>query len=102
MDLWEETEIVEVIGIGSRKDAVLDFCLRSPSLSRCLRFWNIIVEETFKVQLQQRLLGDDITKTIVEEPVAMASHSKAIILVCTLLNSYLHEICHVHKPKLVL
>ncbi|XP_023769626.1 protein ACCUMULATION AND REPLICATION OF CHLOROPLASTS 3, chloroplastic isoform X2 [Lactuca sativa] len=81
LNLWEETEVVEVIGIGSRKDAVLDFCLRSSSLSRRLRFWNIIVEEAFKVQLQQRILGDEITKTFVEESVAMKSHSKAVILV---------------------
>ncbi|XP_024961939.1 protein ACCUMULATION AND REPLICATION OF CHLOROPLASTS 3 isoform X1 [Cynara cardunculus var. scolymus] len=94
MDLWEETEIVEVIGIGSRKDAVLDFCLRSASLSPCLRFWNIIMEETFKVQLQQRLLGDDITKTIVEEPVAMASRSKAVILVAG--ASYGSDLTTVH------
>lgn len=90
LDLWEEAEAVEVIGIGSRKDAVLDFCLRSSSISRRLRFWNIIVEETSKVQLQQRLLGDDlkfhfvdISKTFVEESVAMKSHSKAVILVCS-------------------
>lgn len=81
MDFWEETGIVEVVGIGSRKDAVLDFCLRSPSLSRRLRFWNIVAEETCKVQLQQRLLGDDITKTIVAERVPTESCSKAVILV---------------------
>ncbi|KAL4575603.1 hypothetical protein LXL04_022452 [Taraxacum kok-saghyz] len=88
LNTWEEPEIVEVIGIGSRKDAVLDFCLSSSSLSRRLRFWNIIVEETFKVQLQQRLLGDDlifhfadITKTFVQESVAMKSNLKAVILV---------------------
>lgn len=83
LNLWEETEVVEVIGIGSRKDAVLDFCLRTSSLSRRLRFWNIIVEETLKVQLQQRLLEDDITKTSMEESVAMESRSKAVILVCS-------------------
>ncbi|KAL4579522.1 hypothetical protein LXL04_015672 [Taraxacum kok-saghyz] len=58
LNTWEDAEIVEAIGVGSRKDVVLDFCLSSSSLSRRLRFWNIIVEETFKVQLQQRLLGD--------------------------------------------
>ncbi|KAF7133548.1 hypothetical protein RHSIM_Rhsim09G0078600 [Rhododendron simsii] len=35
----EDSGFVEVIGIGSRKDAVLDFCLDSPSLSPSLRFW---------------------------------------------------------------
>lgn len=35
----EDSEFVEVIGIGSRKDAVLDFCLDSPVLWHSLRFW---------------------------------------------------------------
>lgn len=39
VNIWEEIEYVEVIAIGSRKDAVLDFCLNSPSLSPALRFW---------------------------------------------------------------
>jgi len=38
-NVWEETEFVEVFGIGSRKDALLEFCLASPSLSPALRFW---------------------------------------------------------------
>lgn len=37
--IWEEIEHVEVFAIGSRKDAVLDFCLNSPYLSPALRFW---------------------------------------------------------------
>lgn len=95
LNLWEETEVVEVIGIGSRKDAVLDFCLRTSSLSRRLRFWNIIVEETLKVQLQQRLLEDDITKTSMEESVAMESRSKAVILVAG--ASYGSDLTIVHE-----
>ncbi|KAL6505914.1 hypothetical protein OROHE_023293 [Orobanche hederae] len=50
----EEKECVEVIMVGSRKDAVLDFCCRSPFLSPVLRFWNILVHDSEKVQLQQR------------------------------------------------
>lgn len=39
-DLLEECEErVEVIALGSRKDAVLDFCSASPFLSPVLRFW---------------------------------------------------------------
>lgn len=38
-NIWEEIEHVEVFAIGSRKDAVLDFCLNSPYLSPALRFW---------------------------------------------------------------
>ena len=40
-NVWEDSEFVEVIGIGSRKDAVLDFCLDSPSRSSALRFWYV-------------------------------------------------------------
>ncbi|KAM0019746.1 putative tubulin/FtsZ, GTPase domain-containing protein [Helianthus debilis subsp. tardiflorus] len=108
----EETGIVEVIGIGSRKDAVLDFCLQSLSLSRRLRFWymwilelcvhmltvlvqmNIIVEETSKVQLQQRLLGDDMSKMVVEERMFMESCSNAVILVAG--ASYGSDLTTVH------
>ncbi|XP_071716054.1 protein ACCUMULATION AND REPLICATION OF CHLOROPLASTS 3, chloroplastic-like [Rutidosis leptorrhynchoides] len=92
-NLWSEPEIVEVIGIGSRKDSVLDFCLRSPFISPLLRFWNIIVEETRKVQLHQRLL--DSTKTVVEDPVAMESCSKAVILVAG--ASYGSDLTTVHS-----
>ncbi|KAK9059961.1 hypothetical protein SSX86_020665 [Deinandra increscens subsp. villosa] len=78
VDLRDETGIVEVIGIGSRKDAVLDYCMLSPSLSSRLRFWDIIVEETSKVKLQQRLLQDDLSKTVAEEWMSMESCSKAV------------------------
>lgn len=107
-----------------RNKEAIDSCVKMIALSLskivlyCCR--NIIVEEAFKVQLQQRILGDgellhismdivnifawsffykwldlmfhfaEITKTFVEESVAMKSHSKAVILVCTFLNSYLH------------
>lgn len=41
-DLLEECEErVEVIAVGSRKDAVLDFCSASPFVSPVLRFWYI-------------------------------------------------------------
>lgn len=79
---WEEdSEFVEVIGIGSRKDAVLDFCLSSPSLSPNLRFWNILFKESMKVQLQQRLTGEDAAPRFVEAPLALQSCPKAVILV---------------------
>lgn len=38
-NVWEDTDFVEVIGIGSRKDAILDFCLASSSRFPALRFW---------------------------------------------------------------
>lgn len=37
--VWGDSEFVEVIGIGSRKDAVIDFCLNSPLQSSSVRFW---------------------------------------------------------------
>lgn len=37
--LQNDENFVEVIAIGSRKDAVLDFCLNSPFQSNSLRFW---------------------------------------------------------------
>ncbi|KAG5628739.1 hypothetical protein H5410_000456 [Solanum commersonii] len=54
-NVWEETEFVEVFGIGSRKDALLEFCLASPSLSPDLRFWNILVKDSEKVLLQEKV-----------------------------------------------
>ncbi|KAI7733805.1 hypothetical protein M8C21_006451 [Ambrosia artemisiifolia] len=92
--IWEENRIVEVIGIGSRKDAVLDFCLQSSSLSPRLRFWNFVVDETSKVQLQQRVLGDDMSKTVMEERMSTESCSKAVILVAG--ASYGSDLTPVH------
>lgn len=37
--VWGDSEFMEVIGIGSRKDAVIDFCLNSPLQSSSVRFW---------------------------------------------------------------
>ncbi|XP_058183790.1 protein ACCUMULATION AND REPLICATION OF CHLOROPLASTS 3, chloroplastic isoform X4 [Rhododendron vialii] len=79
----EDSGFVEVIGIGSRKDAVLDFCLDSPSLWPSLRFWDIFFEDSLKVQLQQRYPGKDVTLGILEAPSVLLSCSKAIILVAT-------------------
>ncbi|KAH9658719.1 protein ACCUMULATION AND REPLICATION OF CHLOROPLASTS 3 [Citrus sinensis] len=45
---------VQVIAIGSRKDALLDFCLDSPlNSSSSLQFWNIVTDGSPNVQLQQ-------------------------------------------------
>ncbi|KAK9274508.1 hypothetical protein L1049_021757 [Liquidambar formosana] len=82
-EFWGDSETVEVIGIGSRKDAILDFCLRSPFQSASLRFWNILMKDSMKVQLQQRFCGKDITPRIVEAPLSLHSCSKAIILVAS-------------------
>lgn len=47
-DMSEESdECVEVIVVGSRKDAVLDFCSGSPFLSPVLRFWYMCCSSPF-------------------------------------------------------
>ncbi|VFQ86500.1 unnamed protein product [Cuscuta campestris] len=79
--IWDETNFVEVIGIGSRKDAIIDFCLSSPSCSPALRFWNILVKDSGKVLLHQRSLTEDITAEVEEDPSSLSLCSKAIILV---------------------
>ncbi|XP_027150949.1 protein ACCUMULATION AND REPLICATION OF CHLOROPLASTS 3 isoform X2 [Coffea eugenioides] len=78
----DSVEYVEVFGIGSRKDAILDFCLNSPFLSPALRFWNIVVKDSTKVQLQQRLSNQDINP-LVEAPAQLRQCSKAVILVAS-------------------
>ncbi|KAJ0037723.1 hypothetical protein Pint_22545 [Pistacia integerrima] len=111
-----ESEFVEVIGIGSRKDALLDFCLESPLRSSSLRFCskpfleilhsdlgfttseklvNILMNDISDVRLRQRFLGQDLTPKIVEASLFLQSRSKAIILVCTSLNyPLLYCLCH--------
>ncbi|XP_070043981.1 protein ACCUMULATION AND REPLICATION OF CHLOROPLASTS 3, chloroplastic isoform X4 [Nicotiana tomentosiformis] len=104
-NVWEETEFVEVFGIGSRKDALLDFCLASPCLSSALRFWNILMKDSEKVLLQEKLpteeqfpkwfiqvlpqsfgldaqgLPHDVSSRVMEVPSAINSCPKAVILV---------------------
>ncbi|KAM3705615.1 hypothetical protein ACJW31_03G093600 [Castanea mollissima] len=89
-DIWGDSESVEVIGIGSRKDAVLDFCLDSPFKSSSMRFWNILMKDSMKVQLQQRVLGKDFTPRIVEAPLSLQSVPKPIILVASAGDEFDH------------
>ncbi|KAF3976814.1 hypothetical protein CMV_000020 [Castanea mollissima] len=89
-DIWGDSESVEVIGIGSRKDAVLDFCLDSPFKSSSMRFWNILMKDSMKVQLQQRVLGKDLTPRIVEAPLSLQSVPKPIILVASAGDEFDH------------
>lgn len=81
--IWEESGVVEVIGIGSRVDSVLDYCLGASSSSRSLRFWNIIVTESETGKLQQRLLGRDKNPELMEAPLYQQSCHKAVVLVAT-------------------
>ncbi|XP_004497166.1 protein ACCUMULATION AND REPLICATION OF CHLOROPLASTS 3, chloroplastic isoform X2 [Cicer arietinum] len=77
------SDFVEVIGIGCRKDAVIDFCLNSPFQLSSLRFWNVIVKDTEEVQLQQRSTKEEPCPGIVEAPVFLKSCSKTIVLVAS-------------------
>ncbi|XP_022850956.1 protein ACCUMULATION AND REPLICATION OF CHLOROPLASTS 3 isoform X2 [Olea europaea var. sylvestris] len=76
--IWKESEYVEVIGIGSRTDAALDFCSGSPILSPTLRFWNILGKDSMKVQLKQRFSTQDNTPRTVEAPSTPQSCHKAV------------------------
>ncbi|KAL1556488.1 protein ACCUMULATION AND REPLICATION OF CHLOROPLASTS 3-like isoform X1 [Salvia divinorum] len=83
-DMPEECgESVEVIMVGSRKDALLDFCSGSPFLSPVLRFWNVLGHDSEQVQLQQRFTSKDSTPRTVEDFLAWNSSSKAVILVAS-------------------
>ncbi|XP_024019398.1 protein ACCUMULATION AND REPLICATION OF CHLOROPLASTS 3 [Morus notabilis] len=82
-DFWRDSEFLEVIGIGSRKDAVLNFCLESPFQSSSLRYWNIVSKDSQKLQLQQRVLGKDPNPRTFEAQLSLTSASKTIILVAS-------------------
>ncbi|XP_042007967.1 protein ACCUMULATION AND REPLICATION OF CHLOROPLASTS 3-like isoform X2 [Salvia splendens] len=83
-DMPEECgESVEVIMVGSRKDALLEFCSASPFLSPVLRFWNVLGQNSEQVQLQQRFTSRDSTPRTVEDFLAWHSSSKAVILVAS-------------------
>ncbi|KAI3453226.1 hypothetical protein Pfo_009889 [Paulownia fortunei] len=83
-DMWEECEkCVEVIVVGSRKDAVLDFCSGSPFRSPVLRFWNILGYDSEQVRLQERFTSQDSTPRTVEDFSAWKSSCKAVILVAS-------------------
>ncbi|XP_074294286.1 protein ACCUMULATION AND REPLICATION OF CHLOROPLASTS 3, chloroplastic [Silene latifolia] len=83
-DIWADSGFVEVIGIGSRVDSVLDFCLQSSSSSsNSLRFWNVIKSESLRGQLRQRFHGEDSSPNIVEAPLKSQSHLKTVVLVAS-------------------
>ncbi|XP_008804368.2 protein ACCUMULATION AND REPLICATION OF CHLOROPLASTS 3 isoform X1 [Phoenix dactylifera] len=84
LDSQRDSDPVEVIGIGSRKDAVIDFCLSSPSVSSSrLRFWTIHMRDNLKVQLLQRCHGTDMILRNVEFPPSLHPCPPAVILVAT-------------------
>ncbi|XP_021856013.2 protein ACCUMULATION AND REPLICATION OF CHLOROPLASTS 3, chloroplastic isoform X2 [Spinacia oleracea] len=82
-DIWTDSQFVEVIGIGSRVDSILDFCLSSSSTSSSLRFWNVIRSESSRGQLRQRILEKDDCQNIAEAPLNQQLNSKAVVLVAS-------------------
>ncbi|CAM8879589.1 unnamed protein product [Rhodiola kirilowii] len=81
-EFWEHSDFVEVIGIGSKREAVLDFCMESTfQYAAPLRFWSIIRKESDKVHLQQRLLEKDVVLPVADITPSIQSSPKAIILV---------------------
>ncbi|PIA64062.1 hypothetical protein AQUCO_00201391v1 [Aquilegia coerulea] len=81
----KDPNIVEVIGIGSRKDALLDFCLDSPFQSSFsyLRFWTIIPNDSLTLQLQQRSVGKDTVLRDMQLPASQLSAPRTVILVAS-------------------
>ncbi|CAN6211340.1 unnamed protein product [Urochloa humidicola] len=76
------TEPVEVVGVGSRKDAVIDFCLGSRTLSSTpIRFWTVHVMDNSRVQLIQKAHGTDAVFRDLESPLFLHPCPPAVILV---------------------
>ncbi|OWM90690.1 hypothetical protein CDL15_Pgr020995 [Punica granatum] len=80
-----DSQFVEVIAIGSRKDAVLDFCVDSPFSSKnSIRYWNSMMKDSTKVHLQQRFLNkEDATPSTMEAMLFPQSQPKATILIAS-------------------
>uniref|UniRef100_A0A1D1XPV4 Protein ACCUMULATION AND REPLICATION OF CHLOROPLASTS 3 n=1 Tax=Anthurium amnicola TaxID=1678845 RepID=A0A1D1XPV4_9ARAE len=79
-----DSDAVDVIAIGSRKDAFLDFCLDSPfTASSRLRFWTIHIRDSSKVQLLQRSPEKEILLESLEFPLSLDPCPAAIILVAS-------------------
>ncbi|XP_062198710.1 protein ACCUMULATION AND REPLICATION OF CHLOROPLASTS 3, chloroplastic-like isoform X2 [Phragmites australis] len=75
-------EPVEVVGVGSRKDAVIDFCLGSRTLSSTpIRFWTVHATDSSKVQLKQKGHGNDAVFRDLEPPLFLRPCPPAVILV---------------------
>ncbi|KAG9442443.1 hypothetical protein H6P81_018297 [Aristolochia fimbriata] len=82
-DSWGEPETVDVIGIGSRKDSIIDFCLESSFASTSLNYWTVDAKDPQKIQLLQRSTGKDTVSRNVEGPLSTQSFARAIILVAS-------------------
>ncbi|KAJ3692914.1 hypothetical protein LUZ60_012009 [Juncus effusus] len=81
-----KSDPVEVIGIGSRKDAVIDYCLSSLSLSSSfsrLRFWTIHARDSSKVQLIERSNSTNVKIKDLEFPLSLLPLPPTLVLVAS-------------------
>ncbi|XP_020579289.1 protein ACCUMULATION AND REPLICATION OF CHLOROPLASTS 3 isoform X2 [Phalaenopsis equestris] len=75
---------VDVIGIGSRKDSIIDFFLASPAVSASrFRFWTIYSRDQKQIQLLERCHNEDVVIRNVEFPAAPHLCLPATILVAS-------------------
>ncbi|XP_068640423.1 protein ACCUMULATION AND REPLICATION OF CHLOROPLASTS 3, chloroplastic [Aristolochia californica] len=79
----EDPETVDVIVIGSRKDAIIDFCLDSSFASSLFKFWTVYAKDPQKMQLLLRSTGKDTVLRNVEALLSTQSFARAIILVAS-------------------
>ncbi|KAG0452703.1 hypothetical protein HPP92_025367 [Vanilla planifolia] len=82
---------VDVIGIGSRRDSFIDFCLASPAASTSrYRFWTIYSRDPTKVQLLERCHSKDAFIRDIELPLSVHSRKLVAILVASVGHDYDH------------
>uniref|UniRef100_A0ACD5Y293 Uncharacterized protein n=1 Tax=Avena sativa TaxID=4498 RepID=A0ACD5Y293_AVESA len=76
-------EPVEVVGVGSRKDAVIDFCLGSRTLSSTpIRFWTVHVDNS-EVQFIQRSHDSETVVRDLEPRLSLHPCPPAVIIVAS-------------------
>uniref|UniRef100_A0ACD5XPI1 Uncharacterized protein n=2 Tax=Avena sativa TaxID=4498 RepID=A0ACD5XPI1_AVESA len=76
-------EPVEVVGVGSRKDAVIDFCLGSRTLSSTpIRFWTVHADNS-EVQFIQRSHDAETVVRDLEPPSSLHPCPPAVIIVAS-------------------
>ncbi|CAM0953031.1 unnamed protein product [Alopecurus aequalis] len=79
----ETPEPVEVVGVGSRKDAVIDFCLGSRTLSSTpIRFWTVHADNS-EVQFIPRSQGAETVVRDLEPSLSLHPCPPAVIIVAS-------------------
>ncbi|XP_078440146.1 GTP binding protein [Wolffia australiana] len=76
-----DSNVVDVIAIGSRKEAFIDFCLNSSfGTSSGVRFWTMNTRDSSKVQLSQRGSEKDALQRTLEFPLLLKSPMATILV----------------------